>query len=309
MGNFDRLYNLIFEQPVEAGADKPGKPTPEELKLLQQLHKSTYNPKSTTDQKNLEYLRQAGKLAGGYQDFKKLVPTAYALQYGNTQQGNAFKKRAEKMGIKFNTQQVQPNTTAPKAQTAPVNQSTTSANNNVSTSKPTSVAPVNASTNRPSISINPADATTSQPQNISAPIATNQVTPPSTLTTDRYIQTDWQKEADRVRQVDPFKADYYEKIGKTTEEIKKLTDQANSLKQTDPKKAQELEKTINDLTIARKSYRVENPEYDKFEKLLDLDKYQKYKKEKEQEEKSNQTQEKSLGSRLRAGLDAFMGTK
>lgn len=107
MGKFEKLYNLIFEQPAEAEitVKKPAKPTPEEINLFKRLHNSTYNPKSTLDQQNLAHLRKAGAMLGGYKDFKKLVPTAYALQYANSDQGNAYKNRAERLGVKFNEPQ------------------------------------------------------------------------------------------------------------------------------------------------------------------------------------------------------------
>lgn len=100
MSKFDKFYSLIFEQPAPQPV-KTGNPTPEEQQLIKRLHNSNYNPRSTKDQKNLEHLRRAGQILGGYKDFKKLVPTAYALQYANTPQGNAYKKRAEQMGVNF----------------------------------------------------------------------------------------------------------------------------------------------------------------------------------------------------------------
>jgi hypothetical protein len=120
MRNFNEAYTLLLSEvwgrghvgtPISKLKKEPtinqsskqssqaGEPTPEELKLLQRLHNSSYNPRSTTDQKNLTILRQAGNLVGGYQNFKKLVPTVYGIQYGNTPKGKLFRNQAAKMGV------------------------------------------------------------------------------------------------------------------------------------------------------------------------------------------------------------------
>jgi len=102
MGKFDQLYNAFLEQEQPSiTVSKPAAPSAEELRLLKRLHNSAYNPRSVVDQKNLGYLRTAGRLAGGYQNFQKIIPTVYALQYANTKQGNAYKRKAERMGINF----------------------------------------------------------------------------------------------------------------------------------------------------------------------------------------------------------------
>lgn len=95
-GQSNAPLNSLIKKKIDTAQ---GEPTPEELALLQKLHKSTYNPRSSTDQKNLNILRQAGKLAGGYQNFAKIVPTAYALQYGDSPTGQKYRSQAERMGI------------------------------------------------------------------------------------------------------------------------------------------------------------------------------------------------------------------
>jgi len=92
--------NAPLSSLIKKKFDTPqGEPTPEELTLLKKLHNSPYNPGSSTDRKNLNILRQAGKLTGGYQDFAKLVPTAYAIQYGDSPTGQKYRSQAERMGI------------------------------------------------------------------------------------------------------------------------------------------------------------------------------------------------------------------
>jgi hypothetical protein len=88
--------SALLKQPATpaTGAPATGAATPEEMQLLKKLHASEYNPKSSMDNKNLQYLRTAMQQAGGKKDLKTLSTLAYAQQYGP---GSPYAAQAKKI--------------------------------------------------------------------------------------------------------------------------------------------------------------------------------------------------------------------
>ena len=77
------------QQAAAQPAQKAEAPTDEEKTMLQKLHKSSYDPNSSTDKRNLEILRQARQEVGKDANLKTLANAVYAKQYAK---GDAQKK-------------------------------------------------------------------------------------------------------------------------------------------------------------------------------------------------------------------------
>jgi len=69
------------QQPAAQPAQKAEAPTDEEKTMLQKLHKSSYDPNSSTDKRNLEILRQARQEVGKDANLKTLANAVYGKQY------------------------------------------------------------------------------------------------------------------------------------------------------------------------------------------------------------------------------------
>lgn len=96
-------------QPQAAAqpAAKAEPPTEEEKTMLQKLHKSSYDPNSSMDKRNLDILRQARQEVGKDANLKTLANAVYAKQYAK---GDAQKK---------GTANVQPTAQQPASAPAP----------------------------------------------------------------------------------------------------------------------------------------------------------------------------------------------
>ncbi len=72
--------------------------TDEEKSIFKRLHGTDFSPGRTNDAK-LAQMRSASQAAGGYDDIEKVRNAAYAQQYGDTPQGQAYAQRAQQMGV------------------------------------------------------------------------------------------------------------------------------------------------------------------------------------------------------------------
>jgi len=98
-----------------APAAQAGPATDAEKSLLKKFHASDYNPNSKADNARLQELRSAVAATGGdisKADPNKLRTLAYAQQYKDTPQGEAYAKQA---GPEFSKLASSPATTAPAA--------------------------------------------------------------------------------------------------------------------------------------------------------------------------------------------------
>ena len=84
---------------AQAPAAQPqaqSEPSDEEKQMLQKLHNSPYDPKSKSDKRNLDILRQARQQVGKDANLKTLSKTVYGIQYAKpTDQNKATPSQAK----------------------------------------------------------------------------------------------------------------------------------------------------------------------------------------------------------------------
>lgn len=84
-------------QPSTTSEPQNTPPTESEKALFKKLHASDYTP--GVGDKRLAELRNAVKTVGNETDIGKIANVAYAQQYGDTDQGQAYAQRAQKQGL------------------------------------------------------------------------------------------------------------------------------------------------------------------------------------------------------------------
>jgi hypothetical protein len=84
------------QQAPAAQPQAQAEPSDEEKQMLQKLHNSPYDPKSKSDKRNLDILRQARQQVGKDANLKTLSKTVYGIQYAKpTDQNKATPSQAK----------------------------------------------------------------------------------------------------------------------------------------------------------------------------------------------------------------------